>query len=140
MRRTRAVSARLAVVLAALAASFALGVASQRLGVREAHAQPAPAVAATFYVPGEGLVFRTLDGRPLARLARDSGGGVLELYDSRGEVTQRVSAGGSVIPTAAAMPPAPSPRELHPHPYTTDSDPFESTAAAPLGARPGPGF
>jgi hypothetical protein len=125
---------RVVPALAALALAFGMGVASQHLGVREAHAQPAPAMAATVYVPGDGLMFKTADGRPLARLSRDASGGVFELYDDRGLVAQRVSAG-----SVAATWTAPSPKELHPNPYATDADPFEAPAAAHV-PRPSPGF
>lgn len=110
--------ARLVSALAALAVAFALGVASQHLAVREARAQTLPALTATFYVPGDGLMFKTLDGRPLARLSRDASGGVFELYDDRGQVAQRVSAG-----SVAATWTAPTPKELHPNPYATEGDP-----------------
>lgn len=116
---------RLVPALAALVVAFGAGVASQHLAVREAHAQPSPAPAATFYVPGDGLMFKTLDGRPLARLSRDASGGVLELYDDRGLVAQRVSAG-----SVAATWTAPTPKELHPNPYAADGDPSEAPETA----------
>ncbi len=119
-------------VLAATALAFGLGAASQHLTIRDAHAQPSPAVAATFYVPADGLMFKTLDGRPIARLSRDPSGGVFELYDDRGQIAQRVAAGGAMS-TSLSAPPV---KELHPNPYATDTDPFEARSA-PSYARPG---
>ena|ERR1700730_14366102 len=60
--------------------TFAAGALSQRLWLRDARAQ-ATSAASTIFVPWEGLVFRTPDGRAIARLSRDANGGVLELYD-----------------------------------------------------------
>ena len=62
-------------------ATFAAGAVSHRLLLRDARAQASP--PSTIYVPWEGLVFRTPDGRAIARLSRDANGGVLELYDDR---------------------------------------------------------
>ncbi len=120
----RAFSPRAFVAVLALAAAFAAGAISQRFGTREAHAQAG--VPATITVPPEGLVFRSPDGRPLARLSRDARGGVFELYDDRQEISARI--GNPVRAVAAA-------KELHPNPYVMDEeDPFASAA------QPGPGF
>lgn len=119
----RALSPRALVAVLALAAAFAAGALSQHLGSREAHAQAGLPTAIT--VPAEGLVFRSPDGHPIARLSRDMHGGVFELYDDRQEVVTRL--GNTVRPVAAA-------KELHPNPYVVDeADPFASTS-------PGPGF
>ena len=77
--------------LAALAATFAAGVAASQLWVREARAQTTP-FAATIYVPSDGLAFRTFDGRVVARLSHDAHGGVFELYDEREQPVTRVRA------------------------------------------------
>ena len=121
MRRTP--SPRALVAVLALAAAFAAGALSQHLGSREAHAQSGTPAAIT--VPADGLVFRSPDGRPIARLSRDMRGGVFELYDDRQEVVTRL--GNTVRAVAAA-------KELHPNPYVVDEeDPFASAA-------PGAGF
>lgn len=124
MRLRRSPVSRAIVASLALAASFGAGVASQHLSAREAHAQAG--VPASITVPPEGLVFRSPDGRPLARLSRDAHGGVFELFDDHQEIATRVPNVVHAIPAA---------KELHPNPYVLDEDdPFAS--AAP----PGPGF
>lgn len=50
---------------------------------REAHAQSV--ATSTIYVPTGGLVFRSADGTPIARLYRGPHGGSFELFDERGE-------------------------------------------------------
>jgi hypothetical protein len=120
----RALSPRAIGTFVAIAAAFTLGVASQHLGAREAHAQSG--VPASITVPAEGLVFRSPDGRPIARMSRDARGGVFELYDDRQEIVTRMP--NPVRAVAAA-------KELHPNPYVVDEDdPFASTV------QPGPGF
>lgn len=68
---------------------------------RDARAQQPLSSVSTVYVPSAGLVFRTLDGRPIARLSREATGGVIELYDDEEQVTSRIAAG---------TPPFPKPR------------------------------
>jgi hypothetical protein len=85
-------SVRTGALLVAFATAFAAGTASHHLWPREAHAQ-AVTSASTIYVPWEGLVFRTPDGRAIARLSRDAHGGILELYDDRQESGARLSSG-----------------------------------------------
>jgi hypothetical protein len=98
MRTRVAVKARMlrvtrATMAIALAASFVAGVIVARCGgVREARAQPA---AASIIVPPQGLVFRSTDGRALARLASDADGGVFELYDAREQVAARLRVGSA---------------------------------------------
>jgi hypothetical protein len=66
----------------ALVLAYAAGVASKRFWVPDAHAQASTTpVVATMYIPSGGLVFRTPDGRPVARLSRDAHGGLFELFD-----------------------------------------------------------
>ncbi|HXX66513.1 MAG TPA: hypothetical protein VEK07_05005 [Polyangiaceae bacterium] len=66
---------------------------------RDARAEPASS-GSTVYVPSGGLVFRTLDGRPILRLSREAAGGVLELYDDEEQVTSRITAVTPSIPKA----------------------------------------
>jgi hypothetical protein len=122
-RMRRALSPRALGTLLAITAAFGAGAATQHLGAREAHAQAG--VPASITVPAEGLVFRSPDGRPIARVSRDARGGVFELYDDRQEIVTRVP---SAVRAVAAA------KELHPNPYVVDDeDPFASTV-------PGPGF
>jgi len=95
-------------------AAFVGGVAYEHFG-REANAQSAG--ISTLYVPPGGLVFRAMDGKPLARISQDAHGGALELYDDRREVAARFQ--GSRTPVLAQQ-----------NPYTVDDrDPW--TVAAP---------
>ena len=81
----------------ALVAAFAAGVLSQRIRLPEAHADTVSSTA-TVYVPPDGLVFRTLDGTPIARISRDSHGGVFEVYDDQQRPARRSPS--SVVPPA----------------------------------------
>lgn len=102
------------VVLAASAAGFVAGVL-----VRPAQAQSL--TTATIYVPPGGLVFRTLDGAPIARLSADAHGGNFELLDDH----------------FAARPVEGS--QLRPNPYSVDErDPWTKPAARER--RPAAGF
>jgi hypothetical protein len=83
-------------------ATFAAGALSQRLLLREAHADPT-ASTATLYVPPDGLVFRTLDGTPVARISRDAHGGVFELYDDQQRPVRRVPAGAPAMTATTAI-------------------------------------
>lgn len=77
---------------------------------RDAHAQGLSSVS-TVYVPPDGIVFRTLDGRMLARISRDAtGGGAFEVYDSEELVTSRLAAGAPPIPRSGAADCACTPR------------------------------
>jgi hypothetical protein len=100
-------------------AAFAGGVAFEHFG-RDANAQSAG--ISTLYVPPGGLVFRGMDGRPLARISQDAHGGALELYDERREVAARLQ-GGPHTPVLAQQNPYTSPYSLE------DRDPW--TVAAP---------
>jgi hypothetical protein len=95
-------SRRLPAFLLATIAAFATGLAFQHLSPRDAHAQTMSSLS-TIYVPSEGLVFRTFDGRPIAKLSHDAHGGFLELYDDRQDGVARFSSG--------ALGPTHSPRE-----------------------------
>jgi hypothetical protein len=94
---------RLPFAVAAVAVVFTGGVLSSRFFLLDAHAQAAP-LAATMYVPSDGLAFRTFDGRVVARLSYDAHGGVLELYDEHEQPAMRWRGD----PTAHAAP-APTP-------------------------------
>jgi len=63
---------------------------------REARAE-AGATISTVYVPPDGVVFRTLDGHPVARLSRAAAGGVLELYDIEDQPTGRYGAAAPAL-------------------------------------------
>ncbi|HEY6461810.1 MAG TPA: hypothetical protein VIY73_16710 [Polyangiaceae bacterium] len=78
------------VLLLTACTAFVAGVSYEHFG-RDAQAQSAG--VSTVYVPPGGVVFRSLDGAPLARITRDAHGGVLEMYDDHREVTTRVGAG-----------------------------------------------
>ncbi|HEY3821874.1 MAG TPA: hypothetical protein VGL81_32130 [Polyangiaceae bacterium] len=101
--------------------AFVGGVAFEHFG-RDANAQSAG--ISTLYVPAGGLVFRAMDGKPLARISEDSHGGALELFDDRREVAARFQ--GSRPPPLARQ-----------NPYTLDDrDPWVVSAPA----EPSPGF
>jgi hypothetical protein len=114
----RSPSRKLVVPLTILLA-FAGGAASHRLWPRDARAQTVTS-AATIFVPADGLVFRTFDGKPIAKLSHDATGGVFELYDDSQEAIARLSATVLSAPPAQAPPRAPRP------PYVIDEeDPFK---------------
>jgi hypothetical protein len=73
---------RLPFAILALFAACAGGVATSHLIEREARAQPGPQ-AASVIVPADGLTFRAVDGRVVARLSYDARGGAFEVFDSR---------------------------------------------------------
>jgi hypothetical protein len=83
----------------ALFAAFAGGVAMAHLVEREASAQSGPQ-AASVIVPADGLAFRAIDGRIVARLSYDAHGGAFEVYDGR----ERPA--GALRPVAEAPRPA----------------------------------
>lgn len=58
---------------------------------RDARAQSQSSVS-TVLVPPGGLVFRSPEGRTIARLSRDESGGVIELYDNDEQVVSRLTA------------------------------------------------
>ncbi len=73
---------RLPFVILTVVAAFAGGVGTSHLLEREARAQSG-AQPASVYVPAEGLAFRGVDGRIIARLSYDGHGGAFEVYDNR---------------------------------------------------------
>ncbi|HEY8088702.1 MAG TPA: hypothetical protein VIF09_12675 [Polyangiaceae bacterium] len=101
------------VLLFTACTAFVGGVAYEHLG-HDAQAQAAGVT--TLYVPQGGLVFRSVDGAPLARISKDARGGVVEVYDERHEVATRLSA-----------PHGSRPRLVDDNPYASndeDLDPF----------------
>ena len=97
-------------VLASLTC-FAAGVASAQLLEHTAHAQTAP-FASTFYVPTDGLAFRSFDGRVIARLSYDRGGGVFEVYNADEHPSSSMRSDAVPPPPAppVAPPQVPEPR------------------------------
>jgi hypothetical protein len=89
----------------ALAVAFGGGLASSRLLEREASAQ-SPQQTAAVYVPAEGLAFRALDGRVVARLSYDGHGGHFQLYDQheRPSVALRPGFADDSTPAPAPIP------------------------------------
>jgi hypothetical protein len=79
----------------AIAVTFAAGFASSRLLERNAQAQASP-LSSTVYIPSDGLVFRTFDGRVAAKLLYGPHGGVFEVYDER-EQPSGIVRGGSTF-------------------------------------------
>jgi len=91
-------------------AGFAGGVVSERfLHAGDATAQERPNTS-TIYVGQGGLVFRSVDGRALARLGGDATGGFIEVYNSREQPAARLR------PGSALDMPAPPERVLGPQP------------------------
>ncbi|HEV3193264.1 MAG TPA: hypothetical protein VGY54_22300 [Polyangiaceae bacterium] len=112
------------VFVLAVASAFAGGLVAAHLWPRHANAEPI-ASTSTIYVPADGLVFRALDGRPIARLARDAHGGFLELYDDRRASAVRFPSGAAAAPERAA----PSNAFV-----IDDEDPWKASAQPAAGA------
>jgi hypothetical protein len=87
-----------------LAAAFGAGVLTSHAFEREAKAQKSATTSAVF-VPSDGLAFRTLDGRLIAKLAYDGRGGFIEVYDEQGKPAASLRRAG----VSAAPAPAPAP-------------------------------
>jgi hypothetical protein len=79
----------------AVAVTFAAGFASSRLLERNAQAQGSP-LSSTVYIPSDGLVFRTFDGRVAAKLLYGPHGGVFEVFDEREQPSGIVRGGSSM--------------------------------------------
>lgn len=95
---------RIPLVLSVAAAAFAAGfVFSHCLGGLERSARAASETALTpsVYVPPDGLVFRTYDGRVVARLGYDSRGGHFDVYDRNERPVAQLKADGNVDPGLA---------------------------------------
>ena len=106
---------RLSFAILALAAAFAGGIGASHLVEREARAQSG-AQSASVFVPSEGLTFRAVDGRVIARLSYDARGGAFEVYDSHERPT------GALRPASSAEPLRTS--AVFPPPVTTTSPAF----------------
>jgi hypothetical protein len=117
----RTFTARAVLWAVTVCAAFTAGVAFEHFG-REAHADSVTGVS-TLYVPAGGLVFRAVDGTPLARVGRDAHGGTLELYDEHGQIAGARAPRG---PRAAPV--------LYENPYVDVRDPWTTEAV------PGPGY
>jgi hypothetical protein len=97
-------------VLALLAfGAGALGGITSSVAVRDARADALGEV--TVPVPTPGVVFRSSDGRPIARIRSGAAGGSFEILDSRGvlAVRLRATAAGGVVelgpsPSSSAPP------------------------------------
>jgi hypothetical protein len=87
----------------AIAAAFACGLLASRVLEKDARAQRA-AMSSAVFVPADGVAFRTLDGRVIARLAYDAKGGYFELYDEHERPA--ASMRGNGIAVARAAPPS----------------------------------
>ena len=108
--------------LAMLAALLLGAVIGRWAWPRDARAQPASSPA-TVYVPAEGMMFRTLDGHPIARLARDANGAVIELYDGDDQPMTRLGASPLLFPRRAPEC-APSASQRKPSVTLDDDDPW----------------
>jgi hypothetical protein len=127
---------RLGVPLVCLVAGFAGGFAVHPMFAREARAD-SRASTPTIYVPADGLVFRSPDGKPIARVSRDAHGGTFELYDD---------GSGAFVPVLEGRATS---HELQSNPYVEkgsgpydlldEEDPFV-TSPSPVPMKPGPGF
>jgi len=90
---------------------------------RDARAQPASSLS-TVYVPSGGMIFRTFDGHPIARLARDADGAVIELYDGYDQPVTRIGASALSFPLRPQAC-APSVTPHKPAFTLDDDDPWE---------------
>jgi hypothetical protein len=98
---------RIPLAIFAILATFAGGLASSRWVEGEASARQPQAT--TLYVPADGLIFRALDGRMVARLSYDAHGGIFEVYDDHERPTAALRPGSppqGALPasTVAALP------------------------------------
>jgi hypothetical protein len=88
----------------ALVAFFAGAGAS---GISQAQSNP---LASTIYVPADGLVFRTFDGRVIAKLSHDARGGALEVFDDHERLFATFRNEGKPGPFPIGAAPADPPR------------------------------
>jgi hypothetical protein len=87
-------------VLSVTTAAFVAGFVSSHFLERSARAS-ADGLTPGVYVPPEGLVFRTYDGRIVARLGYDSRGGHFDVYDRNERPAAELKADGNVDPGLA---------------------------------------
>lgn len=118
----------------ALTAALGGALVSHAFWAHEAQAQGASSIS-TIYVPADGVVFRSFDGRPIARLSRDAHGGLLEVYDEHDEATVRVSS-GTFSPLKNSGIEATGASRVF---TLDDQDPWLAAPPSP-GPRPGAGF
>jgi hypothetical protein len=111
------------VFVLAVVSALAGGLVGAHLWPRHASAD-AIGSTSTIYVPADGLVFRSLDGSPIARLGRDPHGGFLELYDDRRASAARFPS--RVTPAAQRI--APSNAFV-----IDDEDPWKVSTEPPAG-------
>jgi hypothetical protein len=76
----------------ALLVTFVGGAFASHWVEGQAHARPSGQPASVL-VPPDGLAFRTIDGRIIARLSYDSRGGVFEVFDNSEHATSAVRSG-----------------------------------------------
>jgi hypothetical protein len=69
------------------------------------HAQSNP-LSSTIYVPADGLVFRTFDGRVIAKLSHDARGGALEVFDEHEHPFATLRSDGKPGPVQVGATPA----------------------------------
>jgi hypothetical protein len=93
-------------VVLAVAVAFGGGLASSRLLERSAQAQSSP-LSSTVYIPADGLVFRTFEGRVAARLSYGPRGGVFELFDEHEQPSGGIHSGLSAPARIEAKPGGP---------------------------------
>jgi hypothetical protein len=123
---------RLPFAIGALAAAFAGGLVAGQPWARgfglehDAHAQSG-FQAASVFVPAEGLSFRAMDGRMVARLSYDAHGGSFEVFDGRERSAGALRA-GPVSDASRAPAPLASPGV----PATPGTPGAPITAATPL--------
>jgi hypothetical protein len=86
----------------ATAVAFGCGWVSART-TSVARADPA-LPGSTVYIPAEGLSFRTIDGHLVAKLSRNTNGGVFELFDDKEGAIVRLSAGSSSTSVSSRPP------------------------------------
>jgi hypothetical protein len=132
-------SSRRFALLAALVtvSGFAGGIVAGRVSSAKADARP---TTAFINVPSEGLYFRGPDGKIIARLAGESGGGVFELYNDKEQPASRMKAGDvKATPVIVPVPPA-----VRRYPLMDDVVdpwvPYPKPAERPTEKRPGAGF
>jgi hypothetical protein len=92
---------RILLLLSVAAAAFAAGFVSSHLAERTARAASETALGSSVYVPPDGLMFRTYDGRVVARLGYDARGGHFDVYDRNERPVAQLRADGNVDPGLA---------------------------------------
>jgi hypothetical protein len=83
---------RLVLSAAILVGTFVSGALASRWLEREAQARPA-SQSASIFVPPDGLAFRTMEGRMIARISYDARGGVVEVFDGNERSTGAMRSG-----------------------------------------------